>query len=356
MDPISSLIESGGREGVFPGAVLWVQQGDRVVYKGAWGKTSLFPGSREVSVETLYDVASLTKVMATTTGILLWLQRDLRFSIQQTPYYPSSHERSLDTPLEKVLPGFLSDEKGRLTLRHLLSHSAGFPDTRPFYQKIREEDQIRPGFMGSIQAKERIFEYIRGEPLIYAPGTKQIYSDLGFILLGEFLERVSDAPLDHLCQRGIFKPWGLSRTEFRPLHDNKPITENIAATERCPWRGKTLVGEVHDDNAYAMGGVAGHAGLFSTASDIARFAFWVLSAWKGEEGVFDSTLIREFTKKGSSEWGLGWMRRTEPSSSGRFFSDESFGHLGFTGTSLWIDPKRDLIVVFLSNRCTPHTA
>jgi CubicO group peptidase (beta-lactamase class C family) len=247
----------------------------------------------------------------------------------------------------------LDEDKKKITLRFLLSHSSGFPDTRPFYKIIQKEEKKEQGYLGSEQAKERVFDLVHRVPLVYTPGTQQIYSDLGFILLGECIERLTRKTLDSFCKTEVFEPLGLMDTFFLPIQQKKPVLKNVAATERCPWRGKVLVGEVHDDNAYAMGGVAGHAGLFSTARDIARFALSVLKTWHGNRGFFDPLLIRECTQGQPGEWGLGWMTRTEPSSSGRFFSDASVGHLGFTGTSLWVDPLRDLIVVFLTNRVHP---
>jgi len=353
LDPISVLIDQGREQGIFPGAVLWVQRGEQVVYQGVWGKTSLAPDATPVSFETLFDVASLTKVIATTSAILYLIQNRIEFPSHPIHSHVSSQAIHLDTPLEEIMHGVLDEDKKNLTLRFLLSHSSGFPDTRPFYKIIQKEEDKKQGFLGSEQAKEQMFDLVHRETLVYIPGTQQIYSDLGFILLGECIERLTNKTLDSFCRTEIFEPLGLRDTFFLPMHQKKPILKNVAATERCPWRGKVLMGEVHDDNAYAMGGVAGHAGLFSTAGDIASFALSVLKTWHGDRGFFDPFLIRECTQGQPGEWGLGWMMRSEPSSSGCFFSDSSFGHLGFTGTSLWVDPLRDLIVVFLTNRVHP---
>jgi CubicO group peptidase (beta-lactamase class C family) len=353
LDLISVLIEEGKNQGVFPGAVLWVQKGEQVIYQGAWGKTSLEMENENVSIETLFDVASLTKVIATTSAILLLIQKGFQSPRLLKHSHFSPKKINLDTFLEEILNGVLDVVKKKITLRLLLSHASGFPDTRPFYNNIRKAEKRKQGFLGSQQAKQQMYELVHQEPLVYEPGDRQLYSDLGFILLGECIERLSGETLDSFCKKEIFVPLGLMHTGFLPFPQKEcPIT-HVAATERCPWRGKVLLGEVHDDNAYAMGGVAGHAGLFSTARDIACFAFSVLKSFHGGNSFFDSALIREFTQGYPNEWGLGWMMRTEPSSSGRFFSEASFGHLGFTGTSLWIDPVRDLIVVFLTNRVHP---
>ena len=340
MDPISDLMKKGRAEGVFPGAVLWVQKGHQVVYRGAWGDASLAPVGEAMTLDTLFYVVSLTKVMATTTAILRLFDT-------------KSKGLNLEMRVGEILPGMRGEEKGALTLRLLLSHSSGLPDTRPYYQIIQEEEKRSPGFLGSPKAKERIFRLVHEEPLVYLPGTKQMYSDLGFILLGEIVERVTGEGLDQFCRREVFDRFGMPATGFRPLSGVQQRLEKIAATEQCPWRGKILRGEVQDDNSYVMGGVAGHAGLFSTASDVGRFAMMILAAWHGEGAYLNPERVREFTARQSPEWGLGWMMRSEPSSSGRFFSDASFGHLGYTGTSLWIDPSRDLIVVFLTNRVHP---
>lgn len=347
-DPISGFIEKALEEDLFPGAVLWVQKEKEILYKNAWGYSALIPNKRKMTLDTLFDIASITKVMATGMAMLLLLQKNLPVGL-----FKKRNPMHLETRLDEIFPVWPGKEKGSITLRCLLSHSSGLPDSRPYYQKIRKEDQSLSGFMGSRRAKERIFHFIHREPLIYSPGTKHVYSDLDFILLGEIIEKLTHESLDSYCKREVFDPLGLFRTGFRPIKKRNFPLKKVASTEKCPWRARVLNGEVHDDNAYAMGGVGGHAGLFSTASDMGKFGAYYLSMWDGKKGLFKKKIVKDFSKRQSPDWGLSWMSRSPVSSSGKYFSESSFGHLGFTGTSLWIDPEKKIIVVFLTNRVHP---
>jgi CubicO group peptidase (beta-lactamase class C family) len=195
---------------------------------------------------------------------------------------------------------------------------------------------------------------------VHAPGAAAVYGDLDFIVLGALVEAVARQPLDAFCAERIFAPLGMRETFFVRLGDGEPglapaLRRRVAATENCPWRGRILWGEVHDPNASVMGGVAGHAGLFSTADDVMSFAQALLDAWHGRPSPLPAARVREFTARQSlpegSDWALGWDTPTAgTSSSGQHFSARSVGHLGFTGTSLWIDLEREAVVVLLSNR------
>jgi len=344
---ISQKMEEGVASGVFPGGVLLVHYQGRVCFHEAFGSASLVPNQVPMTCDTLFDLASLTKPLATAAAVLLLIQNDVL---------------TLTEPLSKFFPEFTSGAKGDVTLYHLLNHSAGLPDWKPFYQEIVEQEEKEPGFLGSPFAKKRICQRVREEPLIAYPGTKSLYSDLGFILLGEVVEAVAAEPLHRFCYRQIFSPLNCKETFFIRLGRRPQAYRGrvFAATEACPWRGKVIRGWVHDDNAYAMGGVAGHAGLFSTAWEVYRLVRLWLDSMDGR-GLLHPTLATLFTtcQKGNdipvgSSWGLGWDTPSHPySSSGRFFSPLSFGHLGFTGTSIWADRKRDLVVILLTNRVHP---
>jgi CubicO group peptidase (beta-lactamase class C family) len=197
--------------------------------------------------------------------------------------------------------------------------------------------------------------------LVHEPGEAAVYGDLDFIVLAALVEAVSRQPFDEFCESRIFTRLGLADTHFFPIPVDgsqtvpDSIRRRVAATENCPWRERILWGEVHDPNASAMGGVAGHAGLFSTADDVLKFGQFFLDAWHGRSDVLPSERVREFSERQnlpeSSDWALGWDTPTEgASSSGKHFSMKSVGHLGFTGTSLWIDLERELIIVMLTNR------
>jgi CubicO group peptidase (beta-lactamase class C family) len=241
---------------------------------------------------------------------------------------------------------------------------SGYPGTAPFYKVIAKADNSsRTGVMTSRGAVEIIHNEIFRAKLDNLPGRVTKYSDIGFILLGHAIEHLSGSPLEKLANRVVFGPLGMHSSGFidLPLLKRKGIEPNldlIVPTARCPWRGRILCGEVHDDNAWAMGGIAPHAGVFTTAEDIHKFAWEMIRCWKGENGLIEQPIMRKFwTRAGldpASTWALGWDTPSETgSSAGRFFSRSSVGHLSFTGCSLWIDPERELDVVLLSNRIHP---
>ncbi len=236
----------------------------------------------------------------------------------------------------------LYDARNEVTVRHLLAHTSGLPAYEKFFVRARE--------------KSHVLEEALALPLEETPGRKTIYSDPGFILLGEIVERVSGERLDLLCNKEIFEPLRMQDTCFNPAQDR---WRRIAPTELDEsFRNRLIRGEVQDENAWVMGGVAGHAGLFGTAGDLASFCRMMLHEGKtnGSQLVQPAT-IREFTQAGHAAEGpargLGWDKPGEPSSSGRYFSHRSYGHLGFTGTSLWIDPQKTLFVILLTNRVHP---
>lgn len=348
-DLITKAMQSAVEERIFPGAVLLVRFREQLAYQGAFGSAALIPRSEPTTLETMYDLASLTKPLATTTAVLCLIQ---------------DGKLRLEDSLHTYLPELQGKAVGSATVFHLLHHSSGLPGWRPLYEEIAVQERQHPGFLGSEAAGKFAVEYIGKEPLVYPCGTASLYSDLGFILLGLMIERVTNLSLARFCRERIYQPLGIQRLMFVPAingqggEDGQQMTiDSIAPTEEDPWRGRILRGEVHDENAYALGGIAGHAGLFGTGSAVMAVADAWLSGYHGRSYFFHRELVRRFLTRHSqtqgASWGLGWDTRSSPSSSGQYLSAQSFGHLGFTGTSLWIDPCVDLEVALLSNRVHP---
>ena len=330
------LLLQGVEDRVYPGAVLAIGLEGRLATIHV-GKLTYAADSAPVIDDTIYDIASLTKVVATTTTAMILVDRGLL---------------QLDRPVAEFLPDFvppydnsedpLWSARGEVSVRHLLAHTSGLPAYEKFYLRARQ--------------REHVLEEAVSIPLEEPPGMKMIYSDIGFILLGEILELLAKESLDSFCKREIFDPLGMPSTCFNPLENLRP---RIAPTEQDDAFRKRLVwGEVQDENAWVMGGVAGHAGLFSTAGDLALFSQMMLDGGSaGSKLILQPPTIRKFTSpfpaKHGQPRGLGWDKPGIPSSSGRYFSAASYGHLGFTGTSLWIDPEKRLFVVLLTNRIHP---
>ncbi len=340
LERVERAIEKAIDKGELPGCVVLARQGEELAYEGVFGAASLSPERRETRAETVYDLASLTKVMATTASLML-LVADGKLRLEQ--------------PVADVLPGFAEQSKGEITIRHLLTHSSGLRPWRAYYEDLLERERRRGETLLATEAGRAgiVSRILRSAP-VHDPGEASVYGDLGLIVLGELAAEAAGEPLDSFCQRRIYEPLGLADTHFNPV-PFRGERARYAATEQCPWREKVLWGEVHDGNAWAMGGVAGHAGLFSTASDVMRFAEEMLAAERGESSVFQQPLAREFFRRQEmpegSDWALGWdTPTTGRSTSGSYFSRRSIGHTGFTGTSLWIDLESGTIVVMLTNR------
>jgi beta-glucosidase-like glycosyl hydrolase/CubicO group peptidase (beta-lactamase class C family) len=330
LDGVARLLEDQVDEGAFPGAVLAVGYRGAVVTRavGRYGEDD----PRPVSDSTVYDLASLTKVVGLTTATML---------------LASEGELALDRSVQSYLPGFRGAGKEQVTVRHLLTHTSGLPAWDTLYLKADTPDEA--------------VEIVMRTALESAPGEHYVYSDLGAITLTKVVEAVAGEALDTLLARRLFAPLAMGHTRFRPPEEWLPV---IAPTERDPWRGRLVHGEVHDENAFRLGGVSGHAGLFSNAPDLTRFARWLLDAHAGrlEEGVdpyLPTDLVRDFTSRQAGPEGstraLGWDTPSPGprSSAGTLLSPSSFGHTGFTGTSIWIDPERDLFIILLTNRVHP---
>jgi CubicO group peptidase (beta-lactamase class C family) len=328
------------KNGVLPGAVVAVGHEGRVGFVQAFGNRQMEPEPEPATVDTAYDLASLTKAVVTS---LLAMK-----AVEHGTLDPS-------TPLGRYLPALA--DRPEVTLRLVLAHAAGFAAHRRLYQRALAEGG--PG-LGSRAA---VVEGAAQEPLVYPPGSKAIYSDLGFILLGDLLERSLEARLDLLADRLIFQPLQLASLGFVDLSLGSPPAtfrgHAVAPTERCPVRGRLVTGEVHDLNAYAMAGIAGHAGLFGTVGDLLRLVLALCDAFQGGPSpLVDPEVLRTFWAPAGipgSTWRLGWDGPAEHGSlAGSLISRRAVGHLSFTGCSLWIDPEQATAVVVLCNRIHPE--
>ena len=319
------IVEEAIAARAFPACSLAITfRGELVAHKGL-GRFIYDPVSPEVTTASIFDLASLTKIVATTAMAMILYERGLL---------------DLEAPAAAIVPEFAGNDPRRreITLRMLLAHSSGLPAYEKLFLRAR--------------TREDILQAAFSTPLSAAPGVHAEYSDIGFIILGAVLERLADESLATFCQREIFGPLGMAHTTFNPApawKDSIPPT----ADDRT-FRHRLIQGEVQDENASVLGGIAGHAGLFATTEDLAIFAHTMLNA--GHPILRPSTVElftrRESAPEGTSR-GLGWDTPSAPSQSGKYFSPRSFGHLGYTGTSLWIDPSRQLSIALLTNRTWP---
>lgn len=320
-----ALLTEGTAQRAFPGAAVAVTHCGRLVALRGLGGFTYELGSPEVTTDAIYDLASLSKVVGTTTMAMLLYER---------------RQLDLDALVADIAPEFVGPDPRRqqVIVRMLLAHSSGLPAYERLYERARTGDEL----LGTAFAI----------PLEGEPGTRAAYSDIGFIILGELLGRIAGEPLDVFCNREIFQPLGMSDTHFNPPPEwNLRIPPTV---DDRKFRHRVVQGEVHDENASVMGGVAGHAGIFSTAADVARFAHCML---QGGHPILRRETVELFTTRQPTPAGtsraLGWDTPSQPSQSGRYFCPRSFGHLGYTGTSLWIDPERQLSVTLLANRTWP---
>jgi len=345
---IEEILQRGINDEVFPGAAALVAQEGKVVFLEHVGYRSLVPERAPMAKDTIFDLASLTKVMATIPAVMKLVDEG---------------RIALDDPLSGLIPPAKLGDKKELTLRLLLTHSAGLADWKPFYEKLRDHP---------LEVRKRLLrEWIIEEPFAYEPAKGSLYSDLGFMLLEWVIEARTRQTLRDFVQRNFYGPLGLQRTLFRGTSEEgnpprppfakggKMSAEEFAATEHCPWRKRVLQGEVHDDNAWSLGGCSGHAGLFSTAEEIYVIANMLREHYLGKRNdFFKPETVREFFRRQEiikgSDWALGWdTRALEGSSAGKYFSRDSVGHTGFTGTSIWMDLEKDVIAILLTNRVHP---
>jgi CubicO group peptidase (beta-lactamase class C family) len=322
------VLEQAIADRAFPAASIAVTQADQFIALRAFGRFTYDPASPQPVPETLFDLASVTKVLATTTMAMILYERGLL---------------DLDIPVISIVGEFSGEDPRRdeVTLRMLLAHSSGLPAYEKLFLRARTRDELLQAAFSTELAND--------------PGSHTEYSDIGFILLGVALERLADENLDRFCQREILGPLGMTHTTFNPAPELRAVIPPTADDKT--FRHRIIQGEVQDENASVMGGVAGHAGLFATAQDVALFAHTLL---KGGSPVLRPETIALFTTRETSPEGtsraLGWDTPSSPSQSGRHLSARTYGHLGYTGTSLWIDPEHQLSVTLLTNRSWPDCA
>jgi len=323
---IDAVLEDFLDQKAFPGGVLAVGYRGKLAYLKPFGHLTYDEGSPAVTADTIYDLASMTKVLATTIMAMILVDEGFL---------------DLDKPVQDYLPQFQGPGKEKVTVRHLLTHSSGLAKFGALYEEI--------------SGKDAYLAHLQGLELEYEPGTESSYSDFGMILLGEILERVAGQPMNDFLEERVYGPLGMVDMGFLP---DESLRDRIAPTEDDPWRGYLAHGEVHDENAHAMGGVAPHAGLFGTATDVARFLQMILNCGVFEhQRIVSCDVVEEWTRKAGipdSDRAIGWDgKAAEKSSAGDHFSLDSYGHLGYTGTSMWVDPDRELFVILLTNRVHP---
>jgi CubicO group peptidase (beta-lactamase class C family) len=318
---MDGVVAAGIRAGVFPGAVVIVGTRDRLILAKGYGHLTWSPRSPAPTPDsTLYDLASLTKVVATTPAIMLLVDRG---------------RVNLDAPVQAYLPSFTGPGKDAVTVRDLLTHQSGLRASLRLDSLTTDADGAR--------------SRVLAEPLRWPPHTRTEYSDLNAMLLGWIVEAVSGERLDRFVADSVLRPLGMTQTSYLPPRALRPRIAPVTL-----WHGNAIAGEVHDQNAARLGGVSGHAGLYATGGDLARYAQWYLNAGltgSGAQLVAPGT-VAQFTRQAARDRALGWEMRDPRSTdnTGARLSPATFGHTGYTGTSIWIDPARGLFIVILTNR------
>ncbi len=352
---VRALLEKGVEDGVFPGAVLVVGKDGNVLFHEAVGTKTLKTGrgteAQPMEGDTVFDVAQLTGTVVTATLAMKLIE---------------AGKLSLDDKVIRFLQTFGVHNKATITIGQLLSHSSGLPATIAYYEElIRENAGPRLGIVTSRGARDHVYGAIQRLQLKYDPGTRQLYSDIGLILLGQIVELLTGMCLDKALMKYIAQPLGLKSTSFVDLSMIKrrgihPVTDLIASTEECPLRKRVMCGEVHDENAWAMGGVAGHAGLFASAGDLHRFAAELIAAWRSSSTFLTRKTVARFwggVEDLEGSWKFGW---DSPSAENGLehsgLSERAVGGCGLTGCSLWIEPENGIDIVLMTNRIHPSRA
>ncbi|MBA4072680.1 MAG: hypothetical protein C0497_12715 [Gemmatimonas sp.] len=317
---IDRIVSEGIRAGGYPGAAVVIGRQGAAVWRKGFGTLGWGLGSRAVTADsTIYDLASLTKVVATTTAAMILYDEG---------------RLPLDSKVADYLPGFVGKWKDEATIRHLLTHRSGLPAGRELWRVARTPEQNRRAV---IETKLR-----------FRPGRSFIYSDLGADVLGWVVESIAGQPLDAFVQQRVFEPLGMTDTFFLPPDT---VHDRVAPTDRSARRGSADGVQVHDENAFVLGGVAGHAGLFGTADDLAIFAQMMLNGGRyGDTRIVSEETVRLFTQRATGSRAFGWEMAEGRHGAGEHLSPTAYGHVGFTGTSLWIDPQRNMFVILLTNR------
>ncbi len=331
---IEKMMAGGVADKVFPGAVLLCARGKKVLFHGAYGVADL-ADQRPMQTNAIFDLASLTKPLATALAVSQLVK---------------AGRVSLDTLLGEVIPAVLKTPKADISIDMLLRHTSGLPAHRKFFLSMVKEKQAQ---------RQVLRNLIVHEPLEAQPGHQEVYSDLGYMFLSWVVETVSGQSLDRFVQGKIYAPLGIRDLFFIDLARKPLEKDRFVSTQICPWRKKTLTGEVEDDNAWAAGGIEGHAGLFGNAASIHTLCSEILAAvCQGSPLVLDPEVLATFVRKDTGrDYVAGFDTPSKlNSSAGRFFATGSLGHLGFTGTSFWINPQSGLIVILLTNRVHPSRA
>ncbi len=321
-----SLIENAISDSAFPGAVLLVSKGGKIVHEKAYGHFTYDRTSPEMNINTIFDLASVSKVVGTTTMAMMLIDKG---------------KMNLDDKVIKFLPEFNNNGKENITIRNLLVHNSGLAAFKKYYDVYSKADEVVNDIMNLAPEQD--------------PGSKYVYSDLGMITLQKVMEKISGKSLDKFLEENLFRPLEMNSTMYSPPIELKEL---CAPTEFDNfYRMRQLQGEVHDERAYMLNGIAGHAGLFSTAPDLSKFLQMILQKgnYQGKQ-IIKSETVELFIKKQSeqSSRGLGWDTKSpEGSSSGKYFDITSYGHTGYTGTSVWTDPTKNLFVILLTNRVYP---
>jgi len=317
---VDRIVSRGITAGGYPGASVVIGRKGYAVFQKGFGKLGWTTSSPRVTADrSIYDLASLTKVVGTTTAAMLLYD---------------AGRLDLEAPVSTYLPAFSGGWKDSVTVRHLLTHRSGLPAGRDLWRIARTPDEARAAVLAT--------------NLECRPGQCYIYSDLGADILGFVIEAIAGETLDVFLHDKVFEPLGMNDTFYRPADS---LTYRIAPTEIAPPRGYPLQGQVHDENAYTLGGVAGHAGLFSTAADLSIFAQMMLNG--GEYNgvrVLSDTVVSLFTRRTAGTRALGWDTAEGTGGAGKFLDSHAYGHTGYTGTSIWIDPERQMFVLLLTNR------
>ncbi len=317
---IDRVVRRGMTAGGYPGASVVIGRRGAAVLQRGYGHLGWTKESPDVNADrTIYDLASLSKVIGTTTGAMILYDEG---------------RLDLDAPVSRYIPEFSGGDKDLVTVRMLLTHRSGLPAGRELWRMSSNAIDAR--------------RIVLSTPLVNKPGAVFVYSDLGADVLAWVVEAISGLSLDTYLTERVFKPLGMNDTFYNPPDS---VRYRVAPTEVAPPRGYPLKGEVHDENAFALGGVAGHAGLFSTASDLAIFAQMMLNGGEYDDvRIFSDSTVSLFTKRSAGTRALGWDTADGDGGSGEYLTSSAFGHTGYTGTSIWIDPEREMFVVLLTNR------
>lgn len=327
---VDLLMESAVKDSVFPAGVLLFGKKNQVLYNKAFGHFTYEKDSKEVTTNSIFDLASVSKVVSTTSAAMILV---------------SEGKLNINDKVISYLPEFNNNGKETITIRNLLIHNSGLAAFKKYYDQF--------------STSEEVINDIMNLELEYPCGEKYVYSDLGMITLQKVIEKIANKPLDVFIHDNLFEKLGMNNTMYNPSDD---VRMNCVPTELDDfWRMRLLQGEVHDERAYLLNGVAGHAGLFSTAEDLSKFVQLLLNKgnYKGEQ-IIKSDIVDEWTtiQNEESERALGWDTKSVKgySSAGQYFSENSFGHTGYTGTSIWVDKDSELFVILLTNRVNPTRA